>query len=189
MKAAKLIFVTIVFLLLAAILCAHFAVASFNFQYVNAISTNSSASAALVDKADKADAVQNIAEAAVMLTIIIGYTVVGVASTNRIRRIMRHAIADHTDSSTAGRRLFSRIAATTAFVFVTFLLKSAFVFFNACSPPSLPFNCCITIHDVYFINNTRCAGTADQPQTLTSAPKLHSLGKTIAAPASMTLST
>ena len=83
-----------------------------------------------ISVARKAASVQQFCEVAVLQIIILAFAVVGIASTRR----MSSALRDMTDEQgTAGRQVRRQIVGTTAFVFVTFLLRAVFSTMNAVS--------------------------------------------------------
>jgi hypothetical protein len=70
-----------------------------------------------------AESVQQFSEVAVLLIIIFAFAVVGIASARRVSSALRHMNNQH---GAAGRQLRRQIVFTTAFVFVTFLLRAVF---------------------------------------------------------------
>jgi hypothetical protein len=78
--------------------------------------------------ADNAVSVQQFCEVAVLLIIILAFAVVGIASARRLSAALRSMSSEQ---SASGRQLRRQILGTTAFVFVTFLLRAAFSILNA----------------------------------------------------------
>jgi hypothetical protein len=74
--------------------------------------------------------VQQFSEVAVLLIIIVAFTAVGAASARRVSSALRNMNDEH---GAAGRQLRRQIVGTTAFVFVTFLLRAVFSIMNAVS--------------------------------------------------------
>jgi len=72
--------------------------------------------------------VQQFCEVAVLLIIILAFAVVGVACARRVSSALRNMNDAH---GAAGRQLQRQIVGTTAFVFVTFLLRAVFSTMNA----------------------------------------------------------
>jgi hypothetical protein len=70
-----------------------------------------------------AASVQMFCEVAVLLIIILAFTVVGIASSRRLSSALRNM--NH-EQGAAGRQLRRQIVGTAAFVFVTFLLRAVF---------------------------------------------------------------
>jgi hypothetical protein len=70
--------------------------------------------------------VQQFSEVTVLLIIIFAFSVVGVASARRVSSALRNINDEHEDVTAAGRQLRRQIVGTTAFVFVTFLLRAVF---------------------------------------------------------------
>ena len=79
------------------------------------------------DAADAAS-VQQFCEVAVLLIIILAFTVVGIASARRMGSALRFFTNDERAALTQIRR---QIVGTSAFVFVTFLLRAVFSTMNA----------------------------------------------------------
>ena len=79
--------------------------------------------------ASDAASVQQFCEVAVLLIIILAFAVVGIASARRLSSALR----DMNDEWAAGRQLRRQIVGTTAFVFLTFLLRAVFSTMNAAS--------------------------------------------------------
>jgi hypothetical protein len=75
-----------------------------------------------------AASVQMFCEVAVLLIIILAFSVVGIASARRVSSALRHMNDEH---GAAGRQLRRQIVGTATFVFVTFLLRAAFSIMNA----------------------------------------------------------
>jgi len=67
--------------------------------------------------------VQQFSEVIVLLIIIFAFAVVGIAGARRVNSALRNMNDEH---GAAGRQLRRQIVGTTAFVFVTFLLRAAF---------------------------------------------------------------
>jgi hypothetical protein len=78
-----------------------------------------------------ASSVQRFCEVAVLLIIILAFAVVGIASASRVSSALRDLNDEHVEA--VGRQLRRRIVGTTAFVFVTFLLRAVFSTMNALS--------------------------------------------------------
>jgi hypothetical protein len=78
---------------------------------------------------DISTSVQMFCEVAVLLVIIIAFTVVGIASARRVNS----ALGMNNEHGAAGRHLRRQIVGTSAFVFVTFLLRAVFSIMNAFS--------------------------------------------------------
>ncbi len=78
--------------------------------------------------AGDAGSVQSFCEVAVLLIIIVAFAVVGIAGARRVSSALANMGNEH---GAAGRQLRRQIVGTTAFVFVTFLLRSAFAIMNA----------------------------------------------------------
>ena len=72
--------------------------------------------------------VQSFCEVAVLLIIILAFAAVGVACARRVSSALRNMNDAH---GVAGRQLQRQIVGTTAFVFVTFLLRAVFSTMNA----------------------------------------------------------
>jgi hypothetical protein len=72
--------------------------------------------------------VQSFCEVAVLLIIILAFAVVGIACARRVSSALRNTNDAH---GAAGRQLQRQIVGTTAFVFVTFLLRAVFSTMNA----------------------------------------------------------
>ena len=70
-----------------------------------------------------AESVQQFSEVSVLLIIIFAFAVVGIACARRVSSAL-HSMSD--EHAAAGRQLRRQIVGTTAFVFVTFLLRAAF---------------------------------------------------------------
>jgi hypothetical protein len=70
-----------------------------------------------------AASVLQFSEVVVLLIIIFAFAVVGIASARRVSSALRHMNDQH---GAAGRQLRRQIVGTTAFVFVTFLLRAVF---------------------------------------------------------------
>jgi len=70
-----------------------------------------------------AESVQQFSEVAVLLIIILAFAVVGIAGARRVNSALRNMNDEH---GAAGRQLRRQIVGTTAFVFVTFLLRAVF---------------------------------------------------------------
>ena len=81
--------------------------------------------------ANDAASVQSFCEVAVLLIIILAFAVVGIASARRVSSAL--ALRDLNDGhvEAAGRQLRRRIVGTSAFVFLTFLLRAVFSTMNA----------------------------------------------------------
>ncbi len=81
-------------------------------------------------RAEYIASVQSFCEVAVLLFIIVAYAVVGVMSARRVSSSIKLLRADNVSTTGAavatGRSLRLQIVCTTAFVFVAFLLRSAF---------------------------------------------------------------
>jgi hypothetical protein len=77
-----------------------------------------------------AASVQQFCEVAVLLIIILAFGVVGIASARRVSSALRNMNDEH---EAAGRQLRRQIVGTTAFLFITFLLRAVFSFMNALS--------------------------------------------------------
>ncbi len=73
---------------------------------------------------------QQFSEVAVLLIIIVALTAVGAASARRVSSALLNMNDEH---GAAGRQLRRQIVGTTAFVFVTFLLRAVFSIMNAAS--------------------------------------------------------
>ena len=69
-------------------------------------------------------AVQSFCEVAVLLIIILAFAVVGIASARRVSSALRDLNDEHVEA--VGRQLRRKIVGTTAFVFLTFLLRAVF---------------------------------------------------------------
>jgi len=80
--------------------------------------------------ANDAASVQQFCEVAVLLIIILAFSVVGIASARRVSSALRDMNDEH---GAAGRQLRRRIVGTAAVVFVTFLLRAVFSIMNALS--------------------------------------------------------
>jgi len=78
--------------------------------------------------ASEVGSVQSFCEVAVLLIIILAFAVVGVACARRVSSALRNTNDAH---GAAGRQLQRQIVGTTAFVFVTFLLRALFSTMNA----------------------------------------------------------
>jgi len=70
-----------------------------------------------------AESVQQFSEVTVLLIIIFAFAVVGIAGARRVNSALRSMNDEH---GAAGRQLRRQIVGTTAFVFVTFLLRAVF---------------------------------------------------------------
>jgi len=70
-----------------------------------------------------AKSVQQFSEAIVLMIIILAFAVVGIAGARRVNSALRNMNDEH---GAAGRQLRRQIVGTTAFVFVTFLLRAVF---------------------------------------------------------------
>ena len=80
-----------------------------------------------VQLAQDAQGVQEFAEVAVLLLIILAFVVVGVASARRVNSVLNVLVTLRTESnSAASRKLRRQILGTVAVVFVTFLLRAVF---------------------------------------------------------------
>ena len=79
----------------------------------------------------KAASVQQFCEVVVLLIIIFAFAIVGIASARRVSSALRHMNDEHVEA--AGRQLRRQIVGTTAFVFLTFLLRAVFSIMNAVS--------------------------------------------------------
>jgi len=78
--------------------------------------------------ASEVGSVQSFREVAVLLINILAFAVVGVACAHRVSSALRNTNDAH---GAAGRQLQRQIVGTTAFVFVTFLLRAVFSTMNA----------------------------------------------------------
>ena len=78
--------------------------------------------------AANAQSVQQAGEVFVLLIVIAAFAVVGVACLRRVNAAMRASTDEHL---AVASRLRRQIGATTAFVFVTFLLRAVFAIMNA----------------------------------------------------------
>jgi hypothetical protein len=78
------------------------------------------------EMASNAASVQQFSEVVVLLIIIVAFAVVGIASARRVSSALRNLNDAHGAVDTAGRQLRLQIVGTTAFIFVTFLLRSVF---------------------------------------------------------------
>jgi len=67
--------------------------------------------------------VQQFSEVAVLLIVILAFAVVGIAGARRVNSALRNM---NDEDGAAGRQLRRQIVGTTAFVFVTFLLRAVF---------------------------------------------------------------
>ncbi len=83
----------------------------------------------LIFVASDAASVQLFCEVAVLLIIILAFAVVGIASARRVSSALRDTNDEHVE--VAGRQLRRQIVGTSAFVFVTFLLRAVFSSMNA----------------------------------------------------------
>jgi len=70
-----------------------------------------------------AESVQQFSQVTVLLIIIFAFAVVGIAGARRVNSALRNMNDEH---GAAGRQLRRQIVGTTAFVFVTFLLRAVF---------------------------------------------------------------
>ena len=70
--------------------------------------------------------VQQFSEVIVLLIIIFAFAVVGIAGARRVNSALRNMNDEHGDVTAAGMQLRRQIVGTTAFVFVTFLLRAVF---------------------------------------------------------------
>jgi len=70
-----------------------------------------------------AESVQQFSEVIVLMIIILAFAVVGIAGARRVNSALRNM---NDEQGAAGRQLRRQIVGTTAFVFVTFLLRAAF---------------------------------------------------------------
>ena len=70
-----------------------------------------------------AESVQQFSEVIVLVIIIFAFAVVGIAGARRVNSALRNMNDEH---GAAGRQLRRQIVGTTAFVFVTFLLRAVF---------------------------------------------------------------
>ena len=70
--------------------------------------------------------VQQFSEVAVLLIVVIAFAVVGIAGARRINSALRIITDENGSVTAAGRQLRRQIVGTTAFVFVTFLLRAVF---------------------------------------------------------------
>jgi len=82
----------------------------------------------VISVATEAGSVQQFCEVAVLLIIILAFAAVGVACARRVSSSLRSMNDAH---EAAGRQLQRQIVGTTAFVFVTFLLRTVFSIMNA----------------------------------------------------------
>jgi len=80
--------------------------------------------------ANDAASAQQFCEVAVLLIIILAFSVVGIASARRVSSALRNMNDEQRDGA-GGRRLRRRIVGTAAVVFVTFLLRAVFSTMNA----------------------------------------------------------
>jgi hypothetical protein len=80
-----------------------------------------------------AASVQQFCEVAVLLLIILAFAVVGIASARRVSSALRLRDMNDEHVEAAGRQLRRQIVGTTAFVFLTFLLRAVFSIMNAVS--------------------------------------------------------
>ena len=78
-----------------------------------------------------ADSAQNFCEAVVLLIIILAFAVVGLAGDRRLSSALVQVKNEHVEA--LGKQLRRQIVGTTAFVFVTFLLRAVFSIMNAVS--------------------------------------------------------
>ena len=76
-----------------------------------------------------ADSAQNFCEAVVLLIIILAFAVVGLAGDRRLSSALVQVRNEHVEA--LGKKLRRQIVGTTAFVFVTFLLRAVFSIMNA----------------------------------------------------------
>jgi hypothetical protein len=79
--------------------------------------------------ANEAASVQSFCEVAVLLIIILAFSVVGIASARRVSSALRDMNDEHVEA--VGRQLRRKIVGTASFVFVTFLLRAVFSIMNA----------------------------------------------------------
>ena len=102
--------------------------------------------------------VQSLVEVAVLLVIVLAFVVVGVLSARRVSS----RLLDVDESSAAaatGRALRLRMLGTTAFIFVTFVLRAAFSTMNAVAlqlRDKLSESCpkiCDECHNVYLLRS------------------------------------
>ena len=102
--------------------------------------------------ASDAGSVQQFCEVAVLLIIILAFSVVGIASARRVSSALRDMNDEH---GAAGRQLRRQIVGTAAFVFVTFLLRAVFSTMNALANAlqndgaNCPTNCGIPCNNVW----------------------------------------
>ena len=123
-------------------LCANAASAAYAVESGNLYSSSAAANAAnktdsisYMNEANRnnsfqkeAASLQMFCEVAVLLIIILAFAVVGIASARRVSSALRYMNDEH---GAAGRQLQRQIVGTTAFVFVTFLLRAVFAVMNA----------------------------------------------------------
>jgi hypothetical protein len=76
-----------------------------------------------VQRGGSTASVQRFSEVAVLLLIVVAFVVVGVLSARRVSSVLMLVNADSA-AAASGKRLRLRVAATTAFVFVAFLIRS-----------------------------------------------------------------
>ena len=81
--------------------------------------------------ANEVASVQSFCEVVVLLIIILAFAAVGVACARRISSALRILSNEHEAVTAVGRQLRRQIVGTTAFVFVTFLLRAVFSTMNA----------------------------------------------------------
>ena len=84
-----------------------------------------------IDFQDFSTSAQMLCEVAVLLVIIVAFAVVGVASALRVSSALRDNKDENVEA--AGRNLQRQIVGTSAFVFMTFLLRAVFAIMNAFS--------------------------------------------------------
>ena len=140
---AKRLFLFVFILLILASSSGNWSSAYFSYQ---AMSHTSSVSRLkdVINDADIADAVQAVAETALLLCTVLAFAVVGMASVLRLRNAIHDLVsyykksetfrASNSEAATTGQHLLRQVLATTLFVFITFLLRSIFSTFNACPP-------------------------------------------------------
>jgi hypothetical protein len=78
-----------------------------------------------------AGSVQQFCEVAVLLLIILAFAVVGITCARRVSSALRLRDLNDEHVEAVGRQLRRKIVGTTAFVFVTFLLRAVFSTMNA----------------------------------------------------------
>jgi len=126
--------------------------------------------------------VQQFSEVAVLLIIIFAFAVVGIAGARRVNSALRNMNDEH---GAAGRQLRRQIVGTTAFVFVTFLLRAVFtiMFALARALQNAEAACAATassVCDAACFNQWRL-----MEQWITSTPEFPSMVVLISSPVAM----